>query len=179
VSNGSVFVVGNGSSAAAFSAGASNHWFANGLMLNTNSTLNGAGFSTLNLGGNLTFASNSTFVVDLSTNSATPGTGYDRVFVTGTVSLADSTLSINLTNFTATNGAMFTLINNDTNDSVFGTFAGLPQDAQFSSGGAMFMISYSGGTGNDVVLTVIPEASVLPLFVMGSIVALLRSRRKR
>ncbi len=50
-------------------------------------------------------------------------------------------------------GSAFTLIQNDGNDAVVGTFAGLPQGATLSLGGMTFQISYVGGTGNDVVLT--------------------------
>ncbi len=35
-----------------------------------------------------------------------------------------------------------------------GTFTGLPEGASITSRGATFVISYIGGTGNDVVLTV-------------------------
>ncbi len=34
-----------------------------------------------------------------------------------------------------------------------GTFSGLPQDATLDIGGTLFQISYTGGSGQDVVLT--------------------------
>jgi hypothetical protein len=49
----------------------------------------------------------------------------------------------------------FTLINNDGFDPVVGTFAGLPEGANLSLSGQQFQISYTGGDGNDVVLTAI------------------------
>src|SRR5262249_24976988 len=46
----------------------------------------------------------------------------------------------------------FTIINNGGTNAVAGTFAGLPQGASLTIGGANFVISYTGGSGNDVVL---------------------------
>ena len=37
---------------------------------------------------------------------------------------------------------------------VSGTFTGKPQNSQFTAGGSNFIISYTGGDGNDVTLTV-------------------------
>jgi fibronectin-binding autotransporter adhesin len=180
VDNGSELVVGNGSDAAALNLLGGSHFVAGGLTLNTNATLGGAGFSTLNLGGDLALLDGSTFSVDLSTNSPTPGVGYDRVFVTGAVTIADSILSLNLTNFTAVRGDIFTLIANDGTDPVTGTFAGLAQGVEFSvpglPDGEGFKISYLGGSGNDVILIVIPEPSALALVLAAAAVMIWRRR---
>lgn len=50
-------------------------------------------------------------------------------------------------------GDTFTIINNNGNAPVQGTFNGLPEGAEFAVDGATFKISYVGGDGNDVVLT--------------------------
>jgi hypothetical protein len=50
-------------------------------------------------------------------------------------------------------GNQFTIINNDGADAVTGTFANLPQNKKLYLGQELFQISYTGGTGNDVVLT--------------------------
>ena len=50
-------------------------------------------------------------------------------------------------------GSAFMIIQNDGIDAVVGNFAGLLQDATFVLGGMTLQISYTGGTGNDVVLT--------------------------
>jgi hypothetical protein len=55
--------------------------------------------------------------------------------------------------FTPSPGLSFVLINNDGSDAVSGTFNGLPQGAYFTVSGQTFRINYTGGTGNDVVLT--------------------------
>ncbi len=180
VANNSTFLVGDGVSAATLNLLGGAHSFADGLTLNTNATLDGPGFSVLTMAGDLALFSNSTFVVDLSTNSVTPGTGYDRAFVTGLVSVADSILSLNLTNFTAVKGANFTIVDNDLSDAVIGAFAGLPQGIEFLSGGQEFKINYLGGTGNDIVLTVVPEPSALALFSLSAIaVGFIRRARIR
>jgi fibronectin-binding autotransporter adhesin len=87
------------------------------------------------------------------------GTGagqYDQLNVTGTVSLgAGTTLNTSLYNgFAPKGGDSFTIINNDGTDAVSGTFSGLAEGATFTVGSTVFKISYVGGTGNDVVLTV-------------------------
>jgi len=91
------------------------------------------------------------FVVQL--NGTTAGTGYDQLNVTGSVNLGSATLGGTL-GFSPPNGTSFTIINNDGGDAVIGTFAGLPEGSTVVLGGQGFKVSYVGGTGNDVVLTV-------------------------
>jgi hypothetical protein len=55
-------------------------------------------------------------------------------------------------------GNNFTIIGNDGGDPVGGTFAGLPEGAVFWRSGIRWQISYSGGTGNDVVLSLLELA---------------------
>jgi len=125
------------------------------------------------------------FVVDLMTNSITPGTGYDQAFVTGTVSLADSILQLRITNFTAAVGSEFTIIDNDgMGDGVTGIFLGLTNnafiDASANGQDGYFRILYDGGDGNDVVLLVtVPEPSgtALCLFATSGLALLRRKRR--
>jgi hypothetical protein len=62
-------------------------------------------------------------------------------------------------------------------------FAGLPEGATVTSGGDTFRISYTGGTGNDVVLTtlvVVPEPSTwIGGALAGAAVAYMQRRRLR
>ncbi len=89
-------------------------------------------------------------------------TEYDQMKVTGTVTLNDSgvppvagTLDVSRFNgFKPSKGQTFTIIDNDAADAVTGTFANLPEGATFTVDGYVFAISYKGGDGNDVVLTV-------------------------
>jgi len=100
--------------------------------------------------GNVTLNPTTSFVVDL--NGTIAGTDYRQLNVNGTVSLGGSVLDASA-NFQSTVGQNFTIINNDGNDAVVGTFAGLAEGATLMLGGLPFVISYQGGTGNDVVLT--------------------------
>lgn len=88
----------------------------------------------------------------LELNGPTAGTQYDQLNVRGSVNLNGVTLSIIPGYIPATN-QQFTLINNDGADAVTGTFANLPQNGQLHVANSVFQINYSGGTGNDVVLT--------------------------
>ncbi len=76
----------------------------------------------------------------------------DLLNVAGTVNLGGSTLNATLT-YTPSVGSSIPIITNDLTDAVSGTFAGLPEGATLSIGGQPFFISYSGGDGNDVVLS--------------------------
>jgi autotransporter-associated beta strand protein len=100
--------------------------------------------------GNVTFSANTIFRVEL--NGTTVGSGYDQLNVGGTVSLA-GTLNATL-GFTPAINDSFTIIDNNGNDAVVGTFAGLPQGSHLVFGGVLLQISYSSGVGaNNVVLT--------------------------
>ncbi|WP_028467231.1 DUF4347 domain-containing protein [Nisaea denitrificans] len=100
--------------------------------------------------GNLTLASGST--ANMEIEGTTAGTGYDQIAVTGTVTISGATLSLTVTDIPSA-GATYVLIDNDGVDAVTGTFSGLAEGASITAGGATYTISYAGGTGNDVVLT--------------------------
>jgi autotransporter-associated beta strand protein len=110
--------------------------------------------------GNISLANGSNFDVELNGNPV--GKQYDQQNVTGTVSLGSSTLHVTL-GFTPAVGDAFTILNNDTNDAVIGTFNGLPEGGVVSVTTGLFsgafQISYLGGDGNDVVLTTLNVAS--------------------
>jgi CSLREA domain-containing protein len=109
--------------------------------------------------GNVTLSSTSTFAVEIG--GILPGnlaSNHDQLNVTGTVSLGNAVLSqASFNGFTPTVGQTFVIINNDgTADPVTGTFNGLPQGASipnFLGSALKATISYTGGDGNDVVLT--------------------------
>jgi len=84
-----------------------------------------------------------------------PGAGFDQVVVAagGTLVLGNCTLSAALA-FTPSTGQVLTIIDNQTAAAVSGTFNGLAQGATATIGGRDFTVSYVGGDGNDVTLTV-------------------------
>ena len=57
---------------------------------------------------------------------------------------------------TLTAGTVFTVINNTSASPIFGTFSNLANGSVFTSNGNNFQASYTGGTGNDLTLTVVP-----------------------
>lgn len=105
----------------------------------------------LQVQGNLTMASGAVFEAEL--DGPVPGSGYDQLQVSGSVSLNGATLNLQ-PDFAASVGTAFLiLVNNGTGD-IAGTFAGLPEGAVFQAGGQYFSISYQAGSGNkNVVVT--------------------------
>ena len=57
---------------------------------------------------------------------------------------------------TLATGTVFTVINNTSANPIFGTFSNLSDGSVFTSNGNNFQVSYEGGTGNDLTLTVVP-----------------------
>ncbi len=109
---------------------------------------------------NVTWSAGSTFRVEL--NGAAPGAGHDQLNVRGLVSLGSATLNVSV-GFTPEPGQSFVILNNDNTDAVSGTFAGLANGATLTAGGFTFLIRYTGGSGNDIVLTdTRPPAPLIP-----------------
>ena len=108
----------------------------------------------LTVNGNLTTAGTDT--VDIQTPGNTACTDFSQLVVTGNVNLTGSTLStVFLNSFTPTVGQSFEIINNEGTNAVTGTFNGLPEGTVFAVGSTHLKITYKGGSGNDVVLTVV------------------------
>jgi autotransporter-associated beta strand protein len=98
----------------------------------------------------VTLAEGSTFAVEILS-----ATSFDQLGVTGTVSLNNATLGLTLANgLTLPVDTTFKIIDNDGADAVSGTFANLPEDSITVVDRYTFSVSYRGGDGNDVVLTV-------------------------
>src|SRR5206468_6318335 len=98
---------------------------------------------------NVTFSgASSDFTVEL--DGTNPGSGYDQLNVLGAVSLGGATLNV-VPGFSPldapSQGATFTIINNDGADAIVGTFAGLANNAIFTNGGLKFRINYAAGDG--------------------------------
>ena len=117
----------------------------------TGSLAPGSSLGTLTVGSQLTLASGNTFVTQI--NGANVGS-FGQVSVTsGVTSLGGSTLSITSATGLAA-GQQITIINNGNTVPINGQFKGLVEGASITVGNTVFTISYKGGTGNDVVLTV-------------------------
>ncbi len=108
---------------------------------------------TLTINNTLTFNSLSTYqcVLKRSTVKASKATALGVTINSGApftfVDVGTGTLTV---------GTVFTVINNTSASPIAGTFSNLADGSVFTSNGNNFQASYSGGTGNDLTLTVVP-----------------------
>src|SRR5262249_32077249 len=96
----------------------------------------------------------------------TPGTQHDRITVSGTITVGGTLDVLPINGFHPQPGQSFVLIDNLGNGPILGTFAGISEGSLFTSKGFTYQATYIGGTGNDFVLTPVPEpATVLGVSV--------------
>jgi hypothetical protein len=89
-------------------------------------------------------------------NGTIAGSGYDQLKVNGTVTLAGNLFITNT--ISPAPGTVFKIVDNDGADAISGSFVGFAEGATFTNNGTAFKLSYVGGDGNDVMLTV-PSAA--------------------
>ena len=107
----------------------------------------------LTINSALTFNSLSTYKCVL--NRSTPIAG--EITALGvTINSSASFTFVDVGTGTLTVGTVFTVINNTSANPIFGTFSNLSNGSVFASRGNNFQASYTGGTGNDLTLTVVP-----------------------
>ena len=107
----------------------------------------------LTINSALTFNSLSTYKCVL--NRSTPIAG--EVTALGVTINSGATFTfVDTGTGTLTTGTVFTVINNTSASPIAGTFSNLADGSIFPSGGNNFQASYTGGTGNDLTLTVVP-----------------------
>ncbi|WP_198154878.1 autotransporter-associated beta strand repeat-containing protein, partial [Oceanibaculum pacificum] len=110
--------------------------------------------------GDLTLVAGAALEIEIEGNVAGLG-GYDQIDVTGTVDLGGATLELELLGgFTPVLAESYTLIANDDDDAVIGTFDGLAEGDVVTLDDRFLSVSYVGGDGNDVVLTVVQDPSL-------------------
>ena len=104
---------------------------------------------------NVTFSASGALNVELT--GPTPGSGYDQLkslILIGSNILNGATLQVTPAFTTPVAiGQQFTILDNSTPNLLNGIFNGLPQGSTITASGYKFSLSYVGGTGNDVVLT--------------------------
>jgi fibronectin-binding autotransporter adhesin len=169
--------IGDGNTGVITVSGAITRPTSTAMNLTNNAAINFSNGSINTLGGNLIFstptgispassgveintgASNQVRLSrNLSINISGTGvdSGYNQFNVVGRVNLNDAHLIIAGTHIPVA-GQTFTVVENDGSEAIIGTFHNLPQGAtigNFLNSGLPATISYTGGSGNDVVLTV-------------------------
>jgi len=104
----------------------------------------------------LTFNADATYNVDVNSSNATAATA-DEVVANGVTINSGAQFSFaDLGSGTLTPGTAFTVINNTAATPIAGTFSNLPDGSTFTANGNTYQVSYQGGDGNDLTLTVIP-----------------------
>ena len=104
-------------------------------------------------GGTISFNGGS---VQMNIGGRTPGSAanqYSRFTVNGGILLSNNPVLNLYGSYGPRPGDSFMLITNDSGDAIVGTFAGLPEGATLEFNGMTFSITYTGGDGNDVVIT--------------------------
>jgi autotransporter-associated beta strand protein len=109
--------------------------------------------TTLTVQDMLTFKSDSTYVWKLNTNKVRA----DKIVANGVSIETGAQFSFTtVANKKLTAGKVFTAINNTSASSISGTFANLADGSTVIAGRNNYQVSYSGGDGNDLTLTVVP-----------------------
>ncbi len=95
-------------------------------------------------------------VMTFEIGGLTPGTGHDQLAVTGTFDPKEAELEILLLpGFTPLAGQTFVLVSNDGSDSIDAEFGNAAADRELDFGLFTGSVSYRGGDGNDVALTIL------------------------
>jgi hypothetical protein len=92
-------------------------------------------------------------VLQVRLNGSTAGTGYDQLSAGGSVALAGTLDLVCGPNLAP--GSTFTILNKTSTGAISGTFAGKANNSTFTDDGYTFQVTYTGGTGNDIVLTLL------------------------
>jgi autotransporter-associated beta strand protein len=113
------------------------------------------GTSKLSINNNLTFALGSACAIDLRDSLS------DTITISGTTTLGNATLAINLINAPLA-GRSYLIVHNV--NPVIGTFNGIAEGgaamAIYGPTTYTFVVSYVGGAGNDIVLTLASKPSI-------------------
>ncbi len=114
---------------------------------------NGARLGALTLLNTLTFNSRATCKVNLNSNTAAGA----QVVATGVTINSGALVSISdLGTTKLPSGTAFTIISNTATAAIAGTFSNLADGSTLIVGTNTYHVSYEGGDGNDLTLTVVP-----------------------
>ncbi len=109
--------------------------------------------ATLTIQSALTFKADGTYTYQLNTKRARA----DQIVANGVTIESGAQFSfVAVANKRLTPATIFTAISNTSANPISGTFANLPDGSTFTVGRNTFQVSYSGGDGNGLTLTVVP-----------------------
>ena len=109
--------------------------------------------TTSTIQGLLTFKSDGTYSYNLDTRNAKA----DQVVTNGVTIQSGAQFDFAaVANKRLQRGQVFTAISNTSATPISGTFANLADGSTFTAGRNNYQVSYSGGDGNDLTLTVVP-----------------------
>ncbi len=106
--------------------------------------------------GDLMFFDTGTY--DFEIGGTTACTQYDQIKVTGAVTLDGTLTPILFESYKPKVGEKYVIISNDGADAVSGTFNDVAEGGTVTANGYSYKVSYVGGDGNDVELTVLAAA---------------------
>jgi autotransporter-associated beta strand protein len=108
---------------------------------------------SLTVQSSLKFRADGTYTCKLNTNKATA----DQVIANGVTIESGAQFNFKtVANMKLTAGTVFTAVSNTAAAPISGTFANLADGSTFTAGRNKYQVSYSGGDGNDLTLTVLP-----------------------
>ena len=118
---------------------------------------------TLTIQNALALNSDATYKFELNSSSAIS----DKIVANG--------VTINGAKFSFTDlgggalalGTSFVIIDNTAGSPINGVFSNLADNSTFTNNGNTYRVSYEGGTGNDLTLSVIPEPGAIALIFLG------------
>jgi subtilisin-like proprotein convertase family protein len=121
------------------------------VLMRTGATLapgSSPGILTMN---NLTLSNSANLFMEL--RGTTPGTQHDQIVTKSSINVSNATLTLSL-NYPPVDGDVIRLVDNQSANPILGNFSGKPQGSIVTISGNQFVLSYTGGTGNDITLTV-------------------------
>ncbi len=122
----------------------------------------------------LNLNSDATFTFELNSSAATA----DKLVANGVTLNSSSVFAFSdLGSSVLALGTAFTIIDNTSGSAISGTFSNLSEGQRVTIGSNKFEATYFGGTGNDLVMTVVPEPSSTLLLSLGLCTVIFLRRR--
>ncbi len=129
---------------------------------------------TFTTSSSLSLNSDATFTFELNSSAATA----DKLVANGVTLNGSSVFAFSdLGSSVLALGTAFTIIDNTSASAITGTFSNLSEGQNVTIGSNKFEATYLGGTGNDLVLTVVPEPSSTLLLSFGLCTVIFLRRR--